>query len=155
MTLEQTIQETLALRFWSKVDKNGPVPEHRPDLGPCWLWKAARNPKGYGIFGKLKAHRVAYELLIGPIPERHTLDHLCRNRACVNPAHTEPVTNKTNILRGISFSAQNARKTHCLRGHPLTGDNLYTYSDGERSCKTCKNMRQRIDYEPTVRPHVS
>ena len=91
---------TLAERFWSKVD--------HPDANDCWPWLGAKNPKGYGRIkadgGRrtLQAHRVAYELLVGPIPDGHHLDHLCRNRGCVNPSHAEPVTPKENIGRGLT-----------------------------------------------------
>src|SRR6266576_3456485 len=99
-------------RFWAKVDRRGSE--------ECWPWQANRG-RGYGnvwIAGRMyRAHRVAYELLIGPIPEGLTLDHLCRNRGCVNPAHLEPVTSRENTLRGEGISANNARKTHCKHGH--------------------------------------
>src|SRR3990167_5623746 len=100
--------------FWAKVDKKG--------LNDCWLWKGA-DTQGYGHFktkGKyLLAHRFAYETIVGLIPAGLTLDHLCRQRACVNPLHLEPVTRGENVLRGIGRSARNARKTHCIRGHPF------------------------------------
>lgn len=87
-----------------KVDKDGPVPDYRPDLGPCWLWTGATNSDGYGhlwVDGRWPpAHRVAYEQLIGAIPDLLVLDHLCRVTQCVNPSHLEPVTNQVNILRG-------------------------------------------------------
>jgi hypothetical protein len=75
-----------------------------------------------------------------------SLDHLCRNRACVNPAHMEPVTNKVNIMRGAGVGAMCALKTTCLRGHPLSGDNLRTRPDGERACRTCQRARKRARY---------
>jgi hypothetical protein len=94
-------------RFWEKVDKDGPVPEHRPDLGPCWMWTASLNAganQGYGHFGVgqkvVFAHRFAYELANGPIPDGLMPDHLCRNHPCVRPSHLEPVTNRENCLRG-------------------------------------------------------
>jgi len=114
--------------FWERVDKNGPIPAYRPDLGPCWIWTGPKNPGGYGtpyFQGKMRrAHRVAYELILGTIPAGKQLDHLCRVRHCVNPAHLEPVTNKENALRGFSFSAKNAKKTHCINGHEFSGQNL-------------------------------
>jgi HNH endonuclease len=134
-----------ALRFWPKVDKHGPIPEHRPDLGPCWVWTATTNKKGYGRFnigGKLhQAHRVAYELLIGPVPAGLLPDHLCRNSSCVNPAHLEIVTNRENTLRGAGASASNARKTHCPKGHPYDRANTYRRPDGGRECRICKQVR--------------
>src|SRR5258708_31744488 len=138
-------------RFWPKVDKNGPIPEHRPELGPCWLWlgyitpNTADNRGGYGRFwlyrpGKpfkqIPAHRYAYELLVGPIGDGLEPDHLCRNRSCVNPSHVEPVTRRENVLRGGNPQAINARKTHCNQGHPLSGDNL-RMENGSRRCRTC------------------
>jgi len=100
-------------RFWSKVVF--------PEDSDCWLWAASINNNGYGEFWAgdkyVKAHRWAYEYLIGPIPAGLTIDHLCRNRACVNPAHLEPVTLRINLLRGNTFQARNAAKTHCESGH--------------------------------------
>jgi hypothetical protein len=92
------------------VDKDGPVPEHAPELGPCWVWTASRNRNGYGNFkwpgtgtglgGKYaSAHVYAYTTLVGSIPDGLTLDHLCRNRPCVNPAHLEPCTQEENFER--------------------------------------------------------
>lgn len=90
-------------RFWPKVDKDGPVPEHRPDLGPCWVWVAGGWKRGYGCFyhdnRMTRAHCFAYELLVGPVPDGLELDHLCRNKGCVNPTHLEPVTHDENIKR--------------------------------------------------------
>lgn len=90
------------------------------------------------------AHRFAYELAHGSIPEGMTIDHKCRVRHCVRPSHLEPVTGKVNILRGESPSAKNARKTHCIRGHPLFGDNLIIRSDNDgRRCRTCQRASER------------
>lgn len=90
-------------RFWSKVDKDGPLPKWAPFLGPCWLWTRPLTDRGYASFGydggKIRAHRFAYEQIVGPIPAGLTLDHLCRVRHCVNPSHMEPVTQAENSLR--------------------------------------------------------
>lgn len=108
----------------------------------CWVWTGFRERSGYGRFtcaGVRKlAHRWSYELLVGPVPEGLQLDHLCRNRSCVNPAHLEPVTGRTNILRGECDAADNARKTHCKRGHLLAGNNIYWRSGNRRECATCR-----------------
>jgi len=129
-------------RFWSKVDRSG----------DCWTWTAGRLPKGYGRFhhnGKLRlAHRVAYEMVVGPIPDGLQLDHLCRNPACVNPVHLEPVTARENTVRGNAPAASRARtKTHCPAGHEYSGDNLFvsTRKSGylHRLCRACHREKQR------------
>jgi hypothetical protein len=134
--------------FWSYVNFNGPPWEG----SRCWIWTGGRRGRdhhlgrGYGVAswnGKQgPAHRRAYELVRGPIPEGLTTDHLCRTTLCVNPFHLEPVTNKVNILRGESLAAKNARKTHCIRGHPFDESNTYSYPHG-RHCKSCTLARNR------------
>lgn len=93
-------------RFWAKVNKDGPAPTHRSDLGSCWLWTASTN-WGYGVLSidgrSIRAHRFAYELLVGPIPEGLQLDHLCHVRHCVRPDHLEPVTLQENVVREASY----------------------------------------------------
>jgi hypothetical protein len=127
---------SIAQRFWSRVDKSG----------DCWLWTSRVGGRGYGDFDVngdgVAAHRVAYELVKGPIPEGLVIDHLCRNKLCVNPDHLEAVTHRGNVLRGEGITARQARQTHCKRGHPLSGDNIYVYS-GMRKCKTCTLERTR------------
>lgn len=126
-------------RFWAKVRKTE----------SCWLWASTINSSGYGAFSAdstdVLAHRFAYELLVGPIPAGLVLDHLCRVRHCVNPAHLEPVTVVENLRRGESFSAQNAAKTHCPAGHPYDAGNTIVRR-GRRECRACvaaRSLRRR------------
>jgi hypothetical protein len=138
------LEEALPTRFWNKVDKNGPVPPHRPDLGPCWVWTGAKVD-GYGVWWKNKhnkqAHISVYEDLHGPVPEGLQLDHLCRVRHCCRPMHLEPVTCRMNLLRGETLAATNAKKTHCPKGHALDAANTYMHR-GKRACKRCRAARR-------------
>lgn len=121
-------------RFWSKIDKDGP--------GGCWVWTGSVTPAGYGQFSigsrtdkstrMVKPHRVSYTLLIGPIPNHLTLDHLCRNTRCVNPDHLEPVTLAENAARG-------QRRDYCRRGHRRTPDNV----DARGGCIQCQRDKVR------------
>jgi hypothetical protein len=132
-----------AERFFSRVDTEGP--------GGCWLWTGYTMINGYGIFYVVKkrslAHRVAYEHLVGVIPEGLDIDHLCRVRNCINPDHLEPVTRQENLLRGIGPSLARARKgtkTHCVNGHEYTPQNTYIKpSNGLRHCRTCGREQNR------------
>lgn len=132
---------SMADRFWSKADRNGPVPERAPELGQCWVWtagKCGRRPNRYGTFtasdGRQRsAHIVAYELNVGLVPDGLQLDHLCRNTACVNTGHLEPVTMLENIRR--RYAAQ----TTCLRGHPFDESNTLI-SKGHRFCRECRRL---------------
>ncbi|GHH87893.1 HNH endonuclease signature motif containing protein [Streptomyces capitiformicae] len=145
-------------RFWAKVDKTG----------SCWIWTAAKARGNYGSFhssgrkGRThRAHRYAYELLVGPIPAGLYLDHLCHNedpacpggdncphRRCVNPAHLEAVTPRENSLRGVASAALNARKTHCDKGHEFTPENTHhikpskSQPNGARRCRACRRETQ-------------
>lgn len=97
----QSQRGTPAERFWRKVDRNGPIPEYRPELGPCWLWTATLDGHGYGYFDGHPAHRWAWQEAHGSIaPELSDMDHLCRVPRCVRPSHLEPVTHAENIRRG-------------------------------------------------------
>jgi hypothetical protein len=125
-----------ALRFWSKV--NFPS-----DLSECWEWTAARYRKGYGMVWwegvTYRAHRTAYELLVGPIPEYLTVDHLCFNKQCVNPGHFELVTAEENSRRGARYGNALRDETRCRRGHEFTPESTYIRpSGGFRSCHICK-----------------
>lgn len=118
------------------ADKIIPVTE-----SGCWLWTASEERTGYGMVWwngtRRMAHRVVWELLNGAIPVGLTLDHLCRVRQCVNPAHLESVDIRTNILRGTGLAAKNAVKTHCENGHEFTDKNTYRDMKGNRACRTC------------------
>lgn len=130
-------------RFESKVERNGPVPEARPDLGPCWIWpEIVSTNGGYGRFWDgertVTTHRWSYERFVGPIPDGLQLDHLCRVRACCNPTHLEPVTQLVNIRRSPRI-----KPTHCPQGHEYTPETSRTKKTGSRSCVICSNARRR------------
>lgn len=128
-------------RFWTKVDKSA----------DCWLWTAAVGDDGYGLFwlaGRMRrAHRVSFEWAMEPIPDGLILDHLCRNRACVNPAHLEPVTYLINNMRGMGpmlSSYRNVNLTHCPKGHPYDSINTYHRRDRlGRECRACQREAWR------------
>lgn len=138
-------------RFWSQVAKNGPIPEHKPELGPCWIWTGAVDEAGYGKFKRKNrktggAHRFSYEDKKGRIPRGKPLDHLCSNPPCVNFNHLEPVTIRENIMRSRNFVAVNAKKSVCFRGHELTKNNCYPshLRRGERQCRACDRLKYRL-----------
>lgn len=122
-----------------------------PQPNGCIEWGVAiAHATGYGVFymggGQRLAHRVSWEMSRGPIPPGLHIDHLCRNRRCVNPEHLEPVTPRENILRSpIAPPALNAKKILCPRGHELSGDNLDSYAlkQGRRACRECMRARCR------------
>lgn len=116
--------------------------------GDCWIWIGRIGPNGYGIFsadgqgrrGKpaVVAHRMVWGELVGDIADGLELDHLCRNRPCVNPDHLEPVTRTENVRRGMAGAIKRA-KTHCAQGHQYTPENTYTYGPQNfRGCRTCR-----------------
>ncbi len=131
-------------RFWAKVDKTE----------TCWLWTGSLNQQGYGqvavrVAGRqtsARAHRFAHELLVGPIPDGLELDHLCRVRNCVNPAHLEPVTHAENLRRSPTafrrLGDRQRAKTHCPQGHPYDEANTARYGC-RRYCIACRNKRNR------------
>lgn len=137
------------LRFLSKIEKTE----------DCWNWKGSMTPYGYGTFGlkgkNIRAHRLSYEHFIGKmIPVGLQIDHLCKNRKCVNPNHLEVVTLIENVRRGDSFSSKNRGATHCVNGHAFTGKNVFTITHksgrdegkSERACRECRRIRERKYY---------
>lgn len=115
--------------------------------GFCWLWSGRLEQKGYARFRderskKVFIHRWAYELMVGPIPEGLTIDHLCRNTNCANPEHLEPVTDIENIARGTQ-GRHHREKTHCYKGHEFTPDNTYVNPAGHRACRVCARANSK------------
>jgi len=126
--------------FTVRIDKEGPVPTHKPDLGPCWLWKGApHNAKGYGRFDinrqRYLAHRYAYQLWRGDLVDGMEIDHLCRNTRCVNPHHLEQVTSEEHARR-TDQGAYQRDKTHCPAGHAYTQENT-RLRGSSRHCRAC------------------
>lgn len=135
-------------RFWSKVNKSGPMPLHGDVPGPCWQWTAGKIPNGYGSFHvarmrRTPSHRYAWEVLRGLIPDKLTIDHLCRNKLCVNPDHMEVVTRGENTLRAVDIGASNRNKTHCIKGHEFNSENTRITPAGGRRCRTCDRGYER------------
>lgn len=127
-------------RFFAKVDKNAP--------NGCWLWTASRFAAGYGQFRYSpqkngRAHSWSYEHFKGPIPEGLQIDHLCKNKLCVNPDHLEAVTAMVNVHRSNNACAVNARKTHCPQGHAYSLENTYVDPAGRRICRACSTAAKR------------
>ena len=129
--------EKLPRRLWNKITiDNG-----------CWLWAGAKS-RGYGqaiYSGRVQyVHRIVYEALKKPVDRGFELDHLCRNRACVNPLHLEPVSHQTNVVRGeapMAVKLRHSRRTHCKRGHEFTAENTYQRPTG-RECRECWKQRK-------------
>lgn len=166
----QARRQTLEQRLWAKVDKRGP--------DECWPWMASKDAGGYGLIGAWgstrRAHRVAYTLEVGPIPEGLHLDHTCHGRSdcragrdcphrgCVNPSHLEPVTNAVNAERGNGALFQTS-KTHCPRGHEYSLENtrlrLVRGKYIGRNCRTCDRSRAKVNgvfvYKDALRAAVA
>lgn len=146
-------------RFWAKVNKDGPIPEHRPELGPCWVWQGTLGKNGYAYLSigsridnskRMEyGHRLIYEWIYGPIPLSLQIDHLCQNRACVNFKHLELVTSQENTRRGNARlnGREQSAKTHCPQGHPYDASNTLIRPNGWRHCKACRRAADRYRYQ--------
>ena len=123
-------------RFWTSI-------EFPPFSNGCWLWLGAVNHSGYGrLYAERRdsrAHRVAYEICVGPIPSGMVIDHLCRNKRCVNPAHLEAVTQGENVRRDHASRFVHRYASHCRHGHPLTAENVY-WRGTRRECRQCRRI---------------
>ncbi|MFJ8213256.1 HNH endonuclease signature motif containing protein [Streptomyces sp. NPDC096033] len=132
--------------FWRQVEPTG----------FCWNWTGRRTHNGYGDFReggvRTRAHRYAYEMLVGPIPEGLVLDHLCRNRLCVNPDHLEPVTIGENVLRGMGPTSIAFRRGECVKGHSVDETTGYLRSNGRYECRACSHRRQQEKPKKPPRP---
>lgn len=111
-------------------------------LTGCWVWSLYTDPEGYAYFSvaerKFRAHRLAYETFIGPIPDGMVTDHLCENTSCINPWHLEPVTNEENMRR------RSLRMTTCRKGHPRTPEDTYVDRGGKKRCKVCARNARKL-----------
>lgn len=138
---------TTEARFWEKVNRDGPVPDYRPELGPCSVWTHSLTRNGYGRFrlGRqtLGAHRVSFALHGGTLVEGMHIDHLCRNRRCVRFAHLEQVTARVNTLRGFGITSMKVVATACSNGHEYTVANTRRLKNGTRRCRQCIRAHNR------------
>ncbi len=147
---------------WHVEDLPPFLARHITVVGACWIWTAAHNRGGYGVTSVRRknqlAHRVTYTYLVGPIPDGRQIDHVrsrgCTNTTCVNPSHLEAVEPKVNVARSNGVSAQNARKTHCIRGHPFIPENTVYHQRPdcvERICRECRRLRNSKHYRDAIR----
>jgi len=140
-------------RFWKLVDIHGPV----GPLGQCMEWQGKINDGRYGMFSagsrsdgsrkQLYAHRLAYEWIVGCIPPKYQIDHLCRNTKCVWVGHLEAVSPRENTMRGNTITAANAAKTECPSGHSYSPENTVVSKAGRRVCRECRRIGSAVQNE--------
>ncbi|MEU7340569.1 HNH endonuclease signature motif containing protein [Streptomyces sp. NPDC007074] len=139
------MRPTVAERFAKFVNTAGPVPLIRDVQGPCHQWGGSLDDDGYARFwlngGNRRAYHYAYTAAHGPIPDAHDVDHKCRNRACVNPAHLRALTHRDNVLASSNVAAYRAAQTHCHSGHEFDEANTYRRKNGTRQCRACARDR--------------
>jgi hypothetical protein len=135
----------LVIRLLSHIKRNG---------SGCFEWTGSKNNMGYGTINVNRmpalAHRISYLLFVGDIKSDMVVDHLCRNRSCINPSHLEQVTQGENMRRGVSVCAENARKKFCKRGHEFSTENIYALKNGGRECRKCNSIRKSRKKEMVV-----
>ena len=162
-------------RFWNRVNKGGPVPTHKPELGPCWLWTGYQNHRGYGqasFNGKVMlTHRISFTIQRGRLPlAGMKICHHCDNPSCVRPDHLFEGTDSDNMRDAVSkgrlptlidgrTNNPNTQKTHCKNGHPFSPENtkirMRNGKQSGRSCIICMRNsareKARRDYVPHPR----
>ncbi len=134
------ITERVKFNFLQKIT--------RKEDDECWEWCGRYDKNGYGKLGLKWAHRISYVVFVGEIPDglEYQIDHLCKNRKCVNPKHLELVSQYENNMRSNSITAKEKRQTHCLRGHELSDENIYANRGNKRQCKQCHRIRAKENY---------
>ncbi|MGC0205248.1 HNH endonuclease signature motif containing protein [Streptomyces levis] len=145
---------TPAERFAAFVDTDGPMPLIRGVQGQCHIWTGSTDPDGYARFWlngrNRRAYHFAFEQAHGPVPDGHDVDHHCRNRRCVNPAHLRALTHRANVLASSNIAAYRAAQTHCHRGHPFNAENTRRRKNGTRACRACDRDRRNAPTPNTL-----
>jgi hypothetical protein len=145
MSLKEIMSDLDKRRFEAKFSKSD----------GCWLWTSGITTYGYGWFrphgmmNSVNAHRVSYELYVGPIPENMTIDHLCKTKNCMNPKHMEVVSRAENSRRASPI------QSHCIHGHPFNDENTYVARSGNRQCCVCYKIRNGKNLRPRNRATIS